>query len=89
MSKLGDWWKRIIREEYHLIITVPVEVITTDGMTTERFKEKQYAAKKIIKATPKHFIFKDLKLFHKDLPACQAIYRSGTSLIIVPLFFIK
>tara|TARA_B100000780_G_scaffold178413_1_gene125066 strand:- start:606 stop:851 length:246 start_codon:yes stop_codon:yes gene_type:complete len=61
MSKLGDWWKRIIREEYHLIITVPVEVITTDGMTTERFKEKQYAAKKIIKATPKHFIFKDLK----------------------------
>ena len=59
---LKTWWKRIWREEYQLIITIPADVtIHTDGSRTETTREKQYVASKIIKASPKLFIFKDLK----------------------------
>ena len=59
---LRNWWKRVTREEYQLIINVPNEVTThVDGKRTETFRERQYAAKKIIKATPKLFVFNDLK----------------------------
>ena len=35
------------------------------------------------------FLFKDLKLFQEDFPACHAIYRSGTITTISPFFLIK
>ena len=35
------------------------------------------------------FSFNELSLFHLDFPACQALYKSGTRLIICPLFLIK
>ena len=61
MSKLGDWWRRVTREEYELIITVPGEVtIHADGARTEKQTQQFYHAKKIAKATPKYFLFIDL-----------------------------
>ena len=35
------------------------------------------------------YLFKDLKLFQLDLPACQASYKSGTKFNMLPFFFIK
>jgi ERCC4-related helicase len=62
MSKIKDWWTTLWREEYQLIITVPGDtIIHADGSRTETTKDKQYAASKIIKTTPKIFIFEDLK----------------------------
>lgn len=62
MSAIKTWWKKLWREEYQLIITIPSDTIFhADGSRTETTKEKQYAASKLIKTTPKFFIFKDLK----------------------------
>ena len=61
MSKLGDWWRRVTREEYELIITVLGEVtIHKDGARTEKRSQQHYQARKIVKATPKYFLFIDL-----------------------------
>ena len=58
---LKTWWKNIWREEYELIITVPGDtVIHADGGRTEKKSQQLYQAKKLIKTTPKHFIFIDL-----------------------------
>ena len=58
---LRAWWKKVWREEYELIITVPGEVtIHTDGSRTEKKTQQFYQAKKIAKATPKYFLFYDL-----------------------------
>jgi hypothetical protein len=62
MSKIKDWWTTLWREEYQLIITVPGDTtIHADGSRTETTKDKQYSASKLIKTTPKIFIFKDLQ----------------------------
>ena len=58
---LKTWWQRVTREEYELIITVPSEVtIHADGGRTEKKSQQIYHAKKLIKTTPKHFIFIDM-----------------------------
>ncbi len=58
---LKTWWKKVWREEYELIITVPSEVtVHADGARTEKTKQQFYQAKKIVKATPKYFLFYDL-----------------------------
>ena len=59
---IKEWWKRVWREEYELIITVPDEVtILANGARTEKTKQQIYHAKKSGKATPKHFVFHDLE----------------------------
>ena len=61
MSKLGNWWQKVTKEEYELILTVPKDVtVHTDGTRTESTKQVKYKAKKLVKITPKHIIFKDL-----------------------------
>ena len=58
---LRTWWKKVWREEYELIKTVPGEVtIHSDGSRTEKKAQQFYQAKKIAKATPKYFLFYDL-----------------------------
>ena len=43
----------------------------------------------LIISIPIEYLFNDLKFFHDDFPACQAIYKSGTNELISPFFFIK
>lgn len=58
---LRTWWKKVWREEYELIISVPGETtVHKDGARTEKFKTQVYQAKKVVKATPKYFLFYDL-----------------------------
>lgn len=58
---LKTWWQKITKEEYALIITVPGDTKTdAEGNSITTTKEKRYIAKKIVKSTPKHFIFIDL-----------------------------
>ena len=58
---LKTWWQKITREEYELIITVPGDtIIHADGARTEKKAQQFYQAKKLIKTTPKHFIFIDM-----------------------------
>ena len=55
------WWEKVWREEYQLIITVTGDtVIHSDGGRTEKKVQQLYQAKKLIKTTPKHFIFIDM-----------------------------
>ena len=62
MKKIKQWWKKVWYEEYELITTVPRDAtIHHDGTRTETTKEKKYKAKKLIKTSPKHFIFIDMK----------------------------
>ena len=58
---LKTWWQKITREEYELIITFPGEVtVHADGSRTEKKAQQFYHAKKLIKTTPKHFVFIDM-----------------------------
>lgn len=63
MKSIIDWWNSLWREEYQLKIYFPGEIATlADGSTVEKpAAEKQFVAKKLIKTTPKHFIWIDLK----------------------------
>ena len=58
---LKTWWQRVTKEEYELILTVPKDTLVhADGTRTESTKQVKYKAKKLVKVTPKHIIFKDL-----------------------------
>jgi len=58
---LKTWWKELWQEEYEIIITVPkTTVIHADGARTESTKQVKHKAKKLIKTSPKHFIFVDM-----------------------------
>jgi hypothetical protein len=61
MNRLRRWWKRITLEEYELIITVPATTVYhEDGSRTESDRVESYRASKLIKTTPKLFIFIDI-----------------------------
>jgi hypothetical protein len=61
MNKIKKWWKEYWLEEYELIISVPGDVVIhADGSRTESTKQVKYAAKKLIKTVPKHFVFVDM-----------------------------
>lgn len=54
-------WEKFWKEEYELIITIPGEVtVHADGSRTEKKAQQFYHAKKLIKTTPKHFVFIDM-----------------------------
>jgi hypothetical protein len=61
-NRIVEWWKRITREEYEMVIWV-ADTVTThqDGERTKTWKAQTYHAKKIVKQGPKHFIFYDLE----------------------------
>tara|TARA_B110001454_G_C12641661_1_gene401485 strand:+ start:70 stop:399 length:330 start_codon:yes stop_codon:yes gene_type:complete len=58
---LVRWWKRLIYEEYHLIIWfVAAKEVDIDGSTSYRRVSKSYKAIKIKKITPKLIKFTDI-----------------------------
>tara|TARA_B110000263_G_C15142634_1_gene434072 strand:+ start:70 stop:399 length:330 start_codon:yes stop_codon:yes gene_type:complete len=58
---LVRWWKRLIYEEYHLIIWfVAAKEVDIDGSTSYRRVSKSYKAIKIKKITPKLIKFTDM-----------------------------
>ncbi len=61
-NRIVEWWKRVTREEYEIVIWV-ADTITThqDGIRTKTWKTQTYHAEKIVKQSPKHFIFYDLE----------------------------
>lgn len=68
MSKIKEWWNRITREEYQLIITVPANVVIhADGSKTETTKQLKYVATKLIKTSPTLFMFIDLKGYKHEI----------------------
>lgn len=62
-KRVADWWTGLWREEYQLKIYFPGETVTlADGSVLEKpANEKQFACKKILKQSPKHFVWIDLK----------------------------
>ena len=71
---LKTWWQRVTKEEYELILTVPKDtVVHTDGTRTETTKQVKYKAKKLVKVTPKHIIFKDLDNKRNELKFLKPI----------------
>lgn len=72
MNRIRRWWKRVTLEEYELIITVPAPtVIHEDGSRTESSKEISFRASKLIKTTPKVFIFIDIDGQRHDIRFLQ------------------
>ena len=70
MNRLRRWWKRITLEEYELIITVPATTVYhEDGSRTESDRVESYRASKLIKTTPKLFIFIDIVTIHNTHPS--------------------
>lgn len=62
-KKIVEWYKRITREEYQLIIWFVVEEITdaTGGLKTISRSRKVFRLKRITKKTQTHIIGIDLK----------------------------
>lgn len=57
---IKTWWWRLWLEEYILIISVPGDVVVhPDGTRTETKIDKTFDAKKLLKLSPKLFIFID------------------------------
>jgi len=53
MGQFKKWWNNIWREEYEIIINA--------SAFTNNNQDLHFSAKKLIKTTPKHFIFTDMK----------------------------
>jgi hypothetical protein len=71
---LKTWWKNLWREEYELIITVPGDVIIhADGGRTEKKSQQIYHAKKLVKTTPKHFVFIDMDGKRNEIKFLQPV----------------
>lgn len=65
---LKTWWKEYWLEEYELIIWVADTVtVHPDGARTETWKEKKYKVKKLLKSSPKHFVFIDLNNHRNEI----------------------
>ena len=61
LSKLKQWWKTVIYEEYHLTVWFQKETVTSaDGTKTTLKTKKEYKLKVISKKTPNHIVGKDL-----------------------------
>lgn len=61
-TRIKDWWQRLWKEEYILILTIPGDITTeVDGTQTQGTVDKTFHAKKMLKLSPKIFIFIDLK----------------------------
>lgn len=61
-TRIKDWWQRLWKEEYILILTIPGDITTAvDGTQTQGTVDKTFHAKKMLKLSPKIFIFIDLK----------------------------
>jgi hypothetical protein len=72
MNRIKRWWKQVTLEEYELIITVPdTTVIHEDGSRTENTKQISFRASKLIKTTPKIFIFIDIDGQRHDIRFLQ------------------
>jgi hypothetical protein len=62
MGRIARWWHNFWREEYELIITVPdINTVHDNGDRSNTKKDLHFSAKKLIKTSPKHFIFVDMK----------------------------
>ena len=71
---LKTWWQRVTKEEYEIILTVSNDTLVhADGTRTESTKQVKYKAKKLVKVTPKHIIFKDLDSNSNELKFLKPI----------------
>ena len=60
-SKIKQWWRELIREEWELTVFFPGETkFLPDGTRIESVEPKTYRAKQIVKLKQKHIIFVDL-----------------------------
>ncbi len=74
MSKIKKWWNEFWREEYELIIWVADTVtVHQDGARTETWKEKRYRAKKLVKTSPKHFVFIDMNQRRNEIKFLKSV----------------
>tara|TARA_R110000764_G_scaffold234762_1_gene328830 strand:- start:241 stop:489 length:249 start_codon:yes stop_codon:yes gene_type:complete len=61
MKKIKLWWMSLWFEQHELIISVPEDVTYhEDGSKTETTRQDRYLVSKLIKTTPKIFIFIDI-----------------------------
>ena len=61
MKRIKLWWTSLWFEQHELIITVPVDIkYHEDGSRTETTRMDTYQVSKLIKTTPKIFIFEDI-----------------------------